>query len=124
MLKKVIKYIDYDGQERTETFYFNLNKVELAEMELSSSKDGGLSKYIQKIVEEKNVEQLMNIFKKIILMSYGVKSTDGKRFEKSKVLSDEFAQTEAFVELFLELTGNAEAAAAFINGIIPQNLNN
>ena len=38
MLKKTIKYTDYNGQQREEDFYFNLNKAELAEMEMSKKR--------------------------------------------------------------------------------------
>lgn len=120
MLKKVIKYTDYEGVERTETFYFNLNRAEVAEMELTASGGAGLTKYIEKIVEEENLDAIIKIFKEIILMSYGVKSADGKRFEKSDQLKQAFSQSEAYVELFMELSTSADAATAFINGILPQ----
>lgn len=117
MLKKVIKYTDYDGNERKETFYFNLSKAEIAEMELSTS--GGLAQMIQKIIDEKDNPRIVQIFKDLILRSYGEKSPDGKRFIKSKEISDGFAQTEAYSELFIELASDADAASAFINGIVP-----
>lgn len=117
MLKKSITYIDYDGNQRTEDFYFNLNKAELTEMELSH--DGGLVKMIEKIVAEKNAKRIVEIFKDLILKAYGEKSPDGKRFIKNTEVRDSFAQTEAYSELFMELATNAEAAAAFVNGITP-----
>ena len=52
MLKKSIKYTDYNGVERVEDFYFNLSKAEVAEMELSV--DGGMSAMLEKIVETNN----------------------------------------------------------------------
>lgn len=118
MLKKTVVYVDYDGNERTETFYFNLTKAEVAEMELSV--DGGLVKQIEKIVAEQDGKRIIEIFKDVILRSYGEKSPDGKRFMKSQELRDAFSQTEAYSEVFMELATNAEAAAAFINGIVPQ----
>ena len=122
MLTKKITYTDYDGNERTETFYFNLNKAELTEMELSS--EGGLSKMIQKIVDEKDTTRIIAIFKDIILRSYGEKSNDGKRFLKrgpdGHKLADDFAQTEAYSELFMELATNSDAASEFVNGIVPK----
>lgn len=118
MLKKVITYTDYDGKERTETFYFNLTKAEVAEMELSI--DGGLVQKIEKVVSSDDYKEIWAIFKDFIFKSYGEKSPDGKRFVKSKEISEGFLQTEAFSELFMELTTNAEAAAAFVNGIVPQ----
>ena len=117
MYKKSIKYVDYDGNEREEDFYFNINKAELAEMELSTS--GGLEKMINRIINEKDNKEIVKLFKQLILTSYGKKSDDGRRFIKSPELSKEFSETEAFSELFMELAGDADAAAAFVNGIVP-----
>lgn len=118
MLKKTITYVDYNGDERTEDFYFNLTKAEIAEMELGVT--GGFANMVKKIIDSRDVPQIMTTFKDIILKAYGVKSDDGRRFIKSKELSDEFSQTEAYSELFMELGSNAEAASAFINGIVPK----
>ena len=121
MLKKTIKYVDYDGNEREEDFYFNLNKAEVTEMELS--KQGGLSEYIKRIVAAQDAPSLIELFKELICKSYGEKSLDGKRFVKSKELTEEFTQTEAYAELFVELASNAEEATKFVNGIMPKNMN-
>ena len=121
MLKKTIKYTDYDGNEREEDFYFNLNKVEVTEMELSNQ--GGLSEYIKRIVAAQDAPSLVELFKELICKSYGEKSLDGKRFVKSKELTEEFTQTEAYAELFVELASNAEEATKFVNGIMPKNMN-
>jgi hypothetical protein len=117
MLKKTITYVDYDGNERTEDFYFNLSKAELIEIETSNN--GGLSKMIEKLVAEQDMKRIVEIFKDIILKAYGEKSLDGKRFIKSAELRDSFEQTEAYSQLFMELATNAESAAAFVNGITP-----
>lgn len=117
MLKKTITYTDYDGNKRTEDFYFNLSKAEVAEMEMSA--EGGLTKTLEKIVAEQDGKRIIEMFKDLILKAYGEKSLDGKRFIKSKELSEAFSQTEAYSELFMELAMNAEASAAFVNGIIP-----
>ena len=115
MLKKKITYVDYDGVERTEEFHFNLNKAELTQMEMS--KEGGLVKTIEKIVETNDSKQLVDIFTELILKSYGEKSVDGKRFIKNQELTDAFSQTEAYSELFMLLATDADEAAAFVNGI-------
>ena len=121
MLKKTIKYTDYDGNEREEDFYFNLNKAEVTEMELS--KQGGLSEYIKRIAAAQDAPSLVELFKELICKSYGEKSLDGKRFVKSKELTEGFTQTEAYAELFVELASNAEEATKFVNGIMPKNMN-
>lgn len=120
MLKKNIKYVDYNGVERKEDFYFNLSKAEVAEMEMSV--DGGLSEMLQKIIDSKDNKTIIKIFKEIILKAYGEKSPDGKRFVKSKELSEGFAQTEAYSELFIELALDAEAAAEFVKAILPHDM--
>lgn len=120
MLKKTITYTDYNGTERTEDFLFNLNKAELMEMEMGTT--GGLAEMIQRIVSAQDAPAIMKVFKELILKAYGQKSPDGKRFIKNEELSAEFAQTEAYSQLFMELATDAEAAAAFVNGIIPNDL--
>ena len=117
MLKKTITYTDYNGLECKEDFYFNLTQAEIMEMELTT--EGGLAETITKIVDAKNVTEIIRIFKSLILKSYGVKSPDGKRFIKSDEISTAFSQTEAYSILFMELSTDAEAAANFVNGIIP-----
>lgn len=127
MLKKTIKYIDFDGNERSDECYFNLSKSELTEMEMSEN--GGFDKYIEKIVETKDTKRIYQMFKEIVLMSYGEKSYDGKHFVKKKTvdgqvirLRDEFEQTGAFDELMMELLSNEKASADFINHVVPKEL--
>lgn len=117
MLKKTITYVDYNGSERTEDFYFNLTKAEIMEMELSTT--GGLSEMISRIVAAQDAPAIIKVFKELVLKAYGQKSADGKRFVKSAALSEEFAQTEAYSILFMELATDADAAAKFVNAIVP-----
>lgn len=120
MLKKTITYNDYNGTERTEDFYFNLTEAEAMEMELSTT--GGLTETIRRIVSAQDTAALFKIFKELILKAYGEKSPDGKRFIKSQEISTAFSQTEAYSKFFMELATDADAAAAFVNGIVPQQL--
>ena len=121
MLKKTIKYTDYNGVEREDPFYFNLTKAEIMEMEMSTV--GGFAEMIEKIVAAQDTPTLIRIFKDLILKAYGEKSPDGRGFikldEEGRPLSNKFVQTEAYSELFMELATDAEAATAFINGIVP-----
>lgn len=120
MLKKTIPYTDFNGNERTEDFYFHLMESEIAEMELSTT--GGFTESIQRIIQTQDVPEIIKQFKKIILKAYGVKSPDGKRFEKSEELSRAFSQTNAYSKLFMELATDDKAAAEFLNGVVPEEL--
>lgn len=120
MLKKTITYTDYNGSEFTEDFYFNLSKAEIMEMEMGTA--GGLAEMITKIVAAQDAPAIIKVFKDLILRAYGEKSADGKRFIKSNELSTAFSQTEAYSQLFMELATDAEAAAAFVNGITPADM--
>jgi hypothetical protein len=121
MLKKTITYTDFDGNERNETFYFNLTQAEVAEMELSTK--GGLAAKINEIIASEDNETIIALFKEIVGKAYGEKSADGKYFVKSKELRDAFMSTQAYSDLFMELATDSEAATAFINGIVPTTSN-
>lgn len=120
MLKKSITYETYTGEEVTEDFYFNLTKAELVELEMSHK--GGLSESLKKIIATEDGAEIIKEFKKIVLGAYGKKSEDGRRFIKNQQLRDEFESTEAYSVLFMELVTNAEAAAEFVNAVIPRDL--
>ena len=83
------------------------------------STSGGLAEYIKRITEAQDAPSIMRVFKDLILRAYGEKSADGKRFIKSEALRNEFSQTEAYSQLFMELATDADKAAAFINGVVP-----
>lgn len=120
MYKRNMTYIDFNGEERNEDFFFNLTKAEITEMELST--EGGLGATITRITKAKDTPSIIKIFKELILKSYGVKSPDGKRFIKSPQLSEEFAQTNAYSDLFVTLASDSKEAAEFVNGIIPADI--
>lgn len=118
MLKKTIKYTDYNGVEREEDFYFNLSTSEVMEMEMSTT--GGFSEMIQKIVNAQDTPSIVKVFKEFILKAYGEKTPDGKRFVKSEEISEAFSQTEAYSILFMELATDSDAASSFVNGVMPK----
>lgn len=126
MIKKTIAYVDYNGEDREEDFYFNLNKAELLEMNLS--RDGGMQQHIENIIKTKDTVKIAEIFKKILRASYGVRSEDGKRFVKfvqdeyghKRFLFDDFEQTPAYEILYMELATDDKAASDFINAVLPK----
>lgn len=117
MFKKTITYTDYNGNQRTENFYFGLNRAELMDMELTTV--GGMRQLLELIIAKQDIPKIIDTFKKLIRASYGEKSPDGRRFIKSEELTEAFVQTEAYTELYLEMLQDADKAAAFINGIMP-----
>lgn len=120
MIKKTVTYVDYNGVERTEDFHFNLTSAEVMEQELTTP--GGFSALLQKIIDANDIPSIVEVVKKILLMSYGVKSDDGRRFVKSAELSEAFKQTEAYAMIFMEIATNAEKGVEFIQGIFPKDL--
>lgn len=120
MLKKTITYTDYDGNTRTEDCRFNLEEVELTRLEYSIK--GGLVDYVNKIVADKDADKMLDLLDRIIVMSYGKKSEDGRRFIKTPEMGEEFRQTPAYSVLFMELIRDENAATAFIRGILPANI--
>ena len=120
MLKRDIKYTNFDDEEVVETFYFNLTKTELLELEVSD-KDG-FAAMMERIVKTVNKQKLVEEFKKLILLAYGERSEDGKRFIKNDEVREAFSQTAAFDQLFFELATDAELGAAFVVGIVPADI--
>lgn len=120
MLKKEITYEDYNGDTVTDVLYFNLSTTELLEME--TGVDGGMQKMIEKIIEEQDVKKMIEEFKKILLMSFGMRSDNGKRFIKNAELREEFEQSAAFDALFMQMAEDPTGAAQFITGILPKKL--
>lgn len=119
MLKKEITYTDFNGQKKTEDFYFNLTKAELIEYDAAYQDQGGVMEYLTSLMKHEKTGKLIMAFKDLILRSYGEKTSNG-RFIKSQELRDAFMATEAYSELFMEITSGEEAVAAFINGIVPR----
>lgn len=119
MIKKTITYVDYNGKERTEDHYFNLDEAELLEMEVSVS--GGYSEMIQKLTKEEDNSSIFKVIKEFIKKSYGIKDEDGRRFRKSEAITAAFMETKAYSALLMELLTD-KAVADFVNGVIPADL--
>jgi hypothetical protein len=119
MICETIKYTDYDGNDREEQFYFNLNQAECMKLELGTT--GGLKKTIERIISEQDTVQIIKLFEEIVLKAYGEKSPDGKYFMKSPEIYAKFASTEAYSQLFMKLATDAAYATKFMEGVLPKN---
>lgn len=122
MLKKIITYTDFNGQQHTEDFYFNLSKAELAEWEMRENLSGGLGHKLEAVIKSGDGRLIMDIFKEIIAKSIGKRSADGRSFIKNEQITQEFLGSGAYEELFMELISDPDAAKNFINAVVPQNL--
>lgn len=120
MLKKMIKYEDYNGETREEAFFFSLNRAELLRMNMT--KRGGFERYLQNLIDEKDPEKLTVMFESFILNSYGVKSEDGTRFMKTPEIVEDFKSSAAYAQLFLEMATDLDKFTEFIMGIVPADL--
>lgn len=135
MIKKTVNYEDFDGNKRTEDLYFNLTKFEATEFALDlpdditnevtkEGADATNMESVSRIVQKLGGKGIIDFIRKLVLKSYGIKSEDGRRFEKSEKISTEFSQTMAFDNLMMELLTDDDEAAKFINGVIPADLAN
>lgn len=111
------KFEDFNGREREEDFHFNLTKAELMEMELSE--EGGMEKRLKRLIDSQDMKEAIKVFKAIVLMSYGIKTDDG-RFVKSQEIRDAFMQSAAYSEIFMDLATDSDKASKFINGVLPK----
>lgn len=113
-------YTDYNGTSRTEDFYFNYSKAELADKQFSIK--GGLAGMITKIIQTDDQPELIRLFRELIQGAYGEKSLDGRRFIKSEEMTKEFTETEAYSQIYMRLATDAKAAEEFINNVIPKDM--
>lgn len=120
MLRKEVKYKDFDGNDRKDVLWFHLNEVEITEMDIETS--GGLVKYMESIIDTNDVNQLIAIFKDLLIRSYGERSMDGKHFYKDDKIRNEFVSSAAYPVLYMEMVSDADKAVEFINGIVPSNI--
>lgn len=125
MFKKTINFKDLDGNDVVQDFYFGFNETELSVME--ASQKGGLISFANKITNEKDGEKVMKMFEQLILGAYGEKSADNIHFIKEDPidhhkLADDFKQTDAYNQLFMEIANKDGAAEEFFNGIIPASM--
>lgn len=120
MIKKTITYTDYNGEERTETFYFHYTEAEILDMEMSE--EGSFADRIQRIIDAKDTTALMKLIKKFVIDAYGVKSEDGRRFIKNDEVKAAFLESPAYSDIFMDMVTDDKLAAEFVNGVIPNTM--
>lgn len=120
MIKKTVKYEDFNGETVKEDLYFHLSKAELMDLEVGS--ESKFSDRLKEISENQSAGEVLSIFKELLQNSYGERSEDGKHFVKNDRIREQFASSEAYSELLFELISDADEAARFVNGLLPASL--
>ena len=132
MIKITKTYNDFDGNERTETAYFNMTKTEFAKMAMDLSPEmretaGNMDTIDQeaaatKVLEIMGEKGVFAFIEDLLCKAYGERSEDGRRFIKNDKLSEEFSQTILFDEIFMDLMSDDQKASDFINSLIPADM--
>lgn len=124
MFSRTFEYKGYDGQPHKETWWFNLSEDELYKMELGTV--GGMNGMMNRLLREERPDQIVDMFERIILTAVGERSADGRRFLKKPrpgypwgEVAEDFRETPAYSQLFMELVSSGEKLAAFLKGAIP-----
>lgn len=115
MFKHKIKYVDFNGEERNEDFYFHLSLPEVTRIEAEIGKP--LTEYTEELAKNKNVNTLIQFLERIMLTAYGRKTSDGKSFHKSEELRRDFEHSQAYAELFEQVLTDPDLARRFGEGV-------
>lgn len=118
MFKKTIKYFDFNDKEQEEEFYFHMSKADLIEL----AADGDFHQKLQRIIATKDNRAIFREFKDLVRMGAGVRSDDGKTFDKSPEAKAKLMDSAAFDELVLELCTDENAATEFVKNLIPEKM--
>ena len=127
MFSRTFEFKGYDGEMHKETWWFNLSETELYKLELGTV--GGVNGMMNRMLREERPDKIVDMFEKIILTSVGERSADGRRFlKKPRVgmpwgeVAEDFRETPAYDQLFLELVSDGKKLSAFLKGVIPKEL--
>lgn len=117
MLKKVVTYTDFNGDSRTEALYFHLSQTELMKLNFET---GGVKDLLVEMVSKHDIAGITNLFDRLIRMSYGKKSQDGRNFVKRPEFTEDFVSTPAYDQIYMECISDENKAMEFMNGIMPE----
>jgi len=114
----------FTEEDEHEDLYFHLIAPELAEFELTF--ENGFRDYVKKTLASQDNLAIYGMFLKLISISYGRRSEDGKKFVKNPDWTKEFLSSPAWEELFFWLTddpdGKGTNANTFWLKIMPERL--
>lgn len=111
MFKHSVQYNDFNGNERKEDLYFHLSLPEVTRLQAEIGTD--IESHVKNLVDNQDMSQLIAFLEKMLLNSYGQKTSDGKSFHKSKELRDAFEYSQAYAEVFEQVMTNPDLARKF-----------
>jgi hypothetical protein len=116
MLKKEVKYTDFNGKEREETLYFHLSKSEMIKLEVQIP--GGFENLSERLDPQNKPDEVVDLFELFLLGSYGEKSEDGKRFVKTPEVTDRFRYSAVYDSIFMSMLYNPDEMVSFFNELV------
>ena len=120
VLKKTIRYTDFDGTSREEDLYFNLSEAELLEMAIHHDRGvEGVAAYFKELGESKDPKLIIPAVKNMLLLAYGERSEDGRHFRKSPEITDDFVSSAAYQEMFMQMMSDRDTIMGFFKGALP-----
>lgn len=118
MITREVTYTDYNGDEQTEKYYFDLTVPEMLELSFSSA--GDIQSTLERLSNSRKVGEIFNIIQTLIFKSVGVKSDDGKRFVKNEEVLNDFKQSRGYESFLMKMMQDTDYASKFIEQLIPQ----
>lgn len=115
MISKTIKYVDYNGVEKIGTYWFNMSRADLIELEMQDS--NGWFDRIKQLVNEQRTREAYKMIEQFIKDSYGVKTPEGG-FDKDPKYLKAFRDSDAYSELIWGFVEHPDQFADFVNGIV------
>ena len=120
MIKYNVNYQDWNGNDRTDVCRFNINEVELRQ--LNAKYGGNLDTYFARIHQEQNEKAMMDFVLEIMRLSYGVMDDDGVHFRKSEKIWEDWVSSPSFDKFFMDTMSSDVESAKFIRGVLPAKL--
>lgn len=119
MYKITKKYTDFLGTEQEDTFRFNISRSEM--IDLVKEDPAFNPDYLVYLSKEPDGLKLVDMLRKLLVVSYGELSEDGKHFLKDDTRTTLFVQSSAFEELLSDFIDGKDPNVVrnFIIGVFP-----
>lgn len=125
MITKTITYTDYNDESVTETLHFHLTKARLLDnLDLREELEALAQQFAGDRHSLSNAEimEVLQLVKRFMKLSYGVRSADGKKFTQNDEVYNDFADSAAYDAVLFELFETPDTAMAFLAGVMPKDL--